>query len=418
LGPAGFLQETKQTPASRGRNVSNGTTAPAKAQNFALTLASVVSKLTIILNDNERISVATSSISTNVIGPAVRAKAFPRNIDQSFLELLLQLTKVAQGAKTWRKDVTDALNDTKFFSISPDLTQEYIVPILRQLTINDKERLPELLSRLTAPTTAGIVFGVGATSARMEADRKTQLNLRRIALLILAGDEDAFADRYRTIEEKITELLTATPTSSPSTIVRAEVFMVLRALILRSSSVYLSPFWPLINTEMQNAMLSVLPDAADVEQYTNAAILQACKVLDLLVTLDLDDFQLHEWLFITDTIDAVYRPNHAASTALADEVAEALGSTSFEPRTPIQHQISATGKRKSFLEPLLSGLDDVEASEVKLLPRKDLATRILQPFFGQLSIWTFEAVYGMLEADIQGCEQALLQDIFEETADV
>jgi hypothetical protein len=381
-------------------------------------LASVVSKLPVILNDNERISVATSAVSMNVIGPAVRAKAFPRNIDQSFLELLLQLTKVAQGAKPWKKDVTDALNDGKFFNIPEQLAQQYMIPILRQLSINDKERMPELLGRLTAPTTAGIVFGVGATSARMEADRKTQLNLRRIALLILASDEDAFAERYRIIEEKLTELLTATPTSSPSSITRGEVFMVLRALVLRSSSVYLSPFWPLINNEVQNAMLSVLPDSADGEQYNNASVLQACKLLDLLVTLDLDDFQLHEWLFITDTIDAVYRPANSISTALADEVAEALGSTGFEPGNPVGQEkqtTSSNGKRRSFLEPLLSGLEDVEASEVKILPRRELATRILQPFFGQLSIWAFEATYGMLEADVEGCQRALLRDLFEES---
>jgi hypothetical protein len=417
LGPAGFLQDSIQLPSTvKGRSTANGTGGSSNPQNFALTLASVVSKLPIILNDNEGISVATSGVSTNVIGPAVRAKAFPRNIDRSFLELLLQLSKVAQGAKLWRKDVVDALNDAKFFSISSELAQDYIVPILKQLTINDKERMPELLGRLTAPTTAGIVFGVGATSARMEADRKTQLNLRRIALLILASDEDAFAERYRATEEKLAELLTATPTSSPSSITRTEVFLVLRALILKSSSVHLSPFWTLITAEVQSAMLSVLPDGSDGEQYNNASIIQACKTLDLLVTLDLDDFQLHEWLFITDTIDAVYRPTNVSSTALADEVAEALGNSTVQPRTPIAlQQSSSSGKRRSFLEPLLSELEDVEASEVKILPKPDLAARILQPFFGQLSIWAFEATYGMLEADVEGCEKALLKDLFEET---
>lgn len=407
----------------KGRSVSNGSTgSTTKAQDFALTLASVVSKLSVILNDNERISVATGGISANVVGPAIRAKAFPKNIDQSFLELLLQLTKVAHGAKAWKKDVTDALNDSRFFTIPSDLASQYLVPIVRQLAINDKERMPELLSRLTAPSTAGIVFGVGAASARMEADRKAQLNLRRIALLLLASEKDAFSDRYRTIEEKLTELLMATPTSSPSSNTRAEVFMVLRALILCSSPTYLSSFWPMINSEVQNAILSLVADNADADQqqqqYNNASVLQACKVLDLLVTLDLDDFQLHEWLFITDTIDAVYRPSTAAftATALADEIAEALGNEplSAAPHHERQGQQVSTSTRQSFLEPLLSGLEDVEASEVKLLPKRDLAMRVLQPFFGQLGIWAFEATYSMLDADIEACERRLLEDIFEE----
>jgi len=264
------------------------------------------------------------------------------------------------------------------------------------------------------------MFGVGASSARMEADRKTQFNLRRIALLILASDEDSFADKYRAIEEKLTELMLATNTSSPSSATRAEVFMVLRALVLRSSSMSLSSFWPIINNEIQNAILSVLPDSAQTEQYSNASVVQACKVLDTLATLNLDDFQLHEWLFITDTIDAVYRPPNIGSTALADEAAEALGNVTTEVRAPIagpQQHTGTTEKRVSFLEPLLAGLDDVEASEVKLLPRGDLATRVLQPFLGQLSILAFEATYEMLETDTDACEKALLNDIFEETID-
>src|SRR4051812_41460273 len=107
LGTSGFLQDASQGFAGKGRNVANGTSAVPKSQDFALTLASVISKLPIILNDNERISVATNSVSTNIVGPALRSKAFPRNLDQSFLELLLQVMKVSQGTKSWKKDVND-----------------------------------------------------------------------------------------------------------------------------------------------------------------------------------------------------------------------------------------------------------------------------------------------------------------------
>jgi hypothetical protein len=93
------------------------------------------------------------------------------------------------------------------------------------------------------------MFGVGAASARMEADRKTQLNLRRIGTLVLAAAEDAFVVNIAGVQEKVVELLTATAASSPSSATRAEVYMVLRALLLRVSPVHLAPLWPVINAD-------------------------------------------------------------------------------------------------------------------------------------------------------------------------
>ena len=48
-------------------------------------------------------------------------------------------------------------------------------------------------------------------------------------------------------------------------------------------------------------------DQNDGEKYTNAAILQAGKFLDTLVTIGPNDFQVYEWLSVSDTVDAVYR---------------------------------------------------------------------------------------------------------------
>lgn len=61
--------------------------------------------------------------------------------------------------------------------------------------------MAELLGRITPPATAGVLFGVGATSARQEADKKTQLNLRRIAFLIFAAEVDSFVVNLPEVEE-------------------------------------------------------------------------------------------------------------------------------------------------------------------------------------------------------------------------
>lgn len=374
-----------------------------------------------ILVDSDRVLGAATIISTSVIGPIFRSKTFPDNVTSSVLDLLYEVTRLSNARKSWKKDINDAFNDARFFTTPLTLVHTHWLPLLRQWTLGDKDRLPEILSRISAPTTAGIMFGVGAASARMDADRKTQLNLRRIGTLILASAEDAFIVNISGIHEKIVELLTATAASSPSSVTRAEVYMVLRALLLRVSPVHLAPLWPLINAELHAALSSVLPshaapDAADTYDHP-LVLLQACKLLDTLLVLAPDDFQLHEWLYITDTIDAVYRPPDRSATALVDELADGLGATATHASHHHQHA-SATGasdaKGTLLRRPLLR-LDGIAGDiPVQQLSKPDLLLRVVQPFFSQLSIYAFESTYQMGGPDRDGCEEGVLRDLFDE----
>ena len=300
-------------------------------------LSGIVPNLPKILVEQDRVLTAAGAISTNVIGPAIRSRNFPDTITRGTLALLQELARLSGNQKTWKKDISDAFNDARFFGSAVALVQSHWLPLLRQWTLTDnKDRMLEVLARLTPPTTAGIVFGVGATSARLEADRRTQLNLRRVAALVLAAAPDAFAAELPAILDKLVELLGATATSSPSSTTRAEVYMVVRALVLRTSAVHLSPLWPVVNAELHAAVSSVATategsgssssSSAASDTYSGATVLQACKLLDLLVVVAPDDFQLHEWLFVTDTVDAVYRSAAYQPVALVDELSEELGN--------------------------------------------------------------------------------------------
>ncbi|OCL14858.1 hypothetical protein AOQ84DRAFT_384431 [Glonium stellatum] len=417
----GFLQEPSQVAAvEKASNTTNGGNIKKSADVVAI-LTSIMPSLQLILVENDRVANAATSISTNIIGPAFRSKAFPENVTKSTLDLIYQLARVAQNNKAWKKDVADAFNDPRFFSTPLSLITSSWLPILAQWTLTDKDRLPELLSRLSAPTTAGIMFGVGATSARQEADRKAQLTLRRVSLLLLAAPEDTFTPALPALFEKLVELLTATPASSPSSTTRAELFMLLRALILKTSPVHLAPLWPISTAELTSALTSLLPDAENRETYSNAAVLQACKLLDTLIVLAPDDFQLHAWLFVADTIDAVYRPATWPATALTDEVAEALAaadtptSRAAPPLNAAAVPAAEPGLRRPFLEPLLEAVQaGEEGADVRAMTRPELAGRVLRPFLGQLGIAAFEATYGMGAADWEACRVGLLRDLCED----
>jgi hypothetical protein len=418
----GFLQEPSSTQIAEKMSSTNSEYGQNRAADVVAVLTSIVPNLPIILVENDRVANTVTSISTNVIGPTIRAKTFPENVSKYFLDLLSELARAAQANKAWRKDVFDAFNDPRFFSTPLSLLTSSWLPLLAQWTHSDKDRLPELLSRLSAPTTAGIMFGVGAASARQEADRKAQRTLRQISLLVLASAEDAFTTNLSQITEKVVELLTATPASSPSSSTRPEVMILLRALILKTTSIHLAPLWPIINGELTSALSSLLPDADNKETYTNSGIIQACKLLDQLVVLEPDDFQLMEWLFITDTIDAVYKPSEWCPTSLTDEISEILSTAQTPTVRPglseptlsyLQSQADGAGQatRTLFLDPMIEAVEKSEDADVRDMAKRELVERIVRPFLGQLALAAFENTYGGARPDWEGCWTSCVRDV-------
>ncbi|KAH8724670.1 Dopey, N-terminal-domain-containing protein [Phaeosphaeriaceae sp. PMI808] len=411
----GYAQGIAQDPTNENPStLTNGYRAQKRASDVVTILTSIAPKLPLILVENDRVAKSVSDMSASIIGPAFRAKSFPDNVSSSLLELLQSLTKIAQSNKLLKKDIFDAFNDPKFFNTPLSLLEKYWLPILTQWTQSDKERVPELLGRMSAPTTAGIMFGVGAASARQEADRKTQLNLRRIALLVLASPEDTFTPNIPQILEKVVEILTATPATSPSSATRADVIVLLRAILLKTSHVHLASLWPVVNGELTASLSSLLPDAANKEHYNNAGILQACKLLDELVVLDPDDFQLSEWLFISDTIDAVYKPSKPLlHISLTDEVNEVLSNSSVSVVAAIPLLEGATSnepRRTLMLDPLIETLEHEEGATVLDMARAELVNRVVKPFLGNLAMNAFEARYGGGKPDWEGLWGSVVRD--------
>lgn len=403
--------EKSNKTAEGSRQRSSSISSP---DNVVSILASVVPNLPKILLEPDRVLSAAATISTNIIGPTLRSKSFPSTISHNTLRLFLELSKLQNNQKTWKKDVGDAFNDNRFFGMDLALVRDGWLPLLKQWVLTDKERLPEVITRISGPTTAGIVFGVGATSARLEADRKTQLNLRRIATLVLAAADDAFVAELPAIFDKLVELLSATLISSPSSATRADVYMVIRALVLKNSPIHLAMSWPVVNAELHAAISSVVaPDHSTAsDMYLNSGIIQACKLLDLLICVAPDDFQLHEWLFITDTIEAVYRSSTYKPVALVDEISEELGSSLadalLQPNT--EALVAASGPHRRPLLGRKGGISD----EVSLERKDELIIKVLRPFFAQLSIFAFESTYAMGTVDRNECIEALLKDLFDE----
>ena len=415
IRPIGFAPETSQSNKTENAVLDTGSNrsidlrmSSPGTDGVVPILALITPKLSKILIDSDRIAATAGIISAQIISPTVRSKSFPENVAKQTLDLILTLANISEASKAWKRDVMEAFNDAKFFASAMNLVEHGWLPILRQWALSDKDRMPEIYSRLPTPTAAGLVFGVGASSARLEADRKTQLNLRRIATLILAAPNDAFAASLAGLQEKLVELFNATAASSPSSVTRSEIYMVIRALVLKSSLTHLSSFWPIINSELQDALSSAFPTQTH-DNLDILCLLQACKLLDTLLILGLEDFQLYEWLFITDTSDAItYRPSNGDSIALIDELKEIKDG--LDTSDGGSHHSSSifttphTGKRK----PLLN------VNVTKNIKKDKLMETVLRPFFRQLSIHNFESTYSMEEPDWKACFDDLLADLFDD----
>ena len=189
--------------------------------------------------------------------------------------------------------------------------------------------------------------------------------------------------------------------------------MVLRALILKTSPVHLAPFWPIVNAELYDALASLYPTETTHDTYRTPCVLQAAKLLDTLLTIAPDDFQLREWLFVTDSIDAVYRPSDWRPVALVDGLAETLDAGAGAPLSggvnpllggALQQQQQQQGLRKPLLTSAVVG--DV--------PMDSVVDRVLRPFLRQLSINAFESTYRMEAPDREACCDDLLHDLFDE----
>ena len=383
------------------------------ADDLISSLLEVTPKLQIVLQSNDRVLSAVDTMSRSVIAPAVHSKSFPDNVNMDHLRLFQIIAQQGPLAKSWKKDLTDAFNNPRLLTSPVNLMEDGWLPLLQKWALSDKDRLPELLARLTVPSTAGIMFGVGANAARLDADRRTQLVLRRAVLFLLACEQDTYVANLTLILNWLVDLCAADASSSPSSTTRAEVFMVFRAMVLSFSSTHLSAIWPILNTYLQDAIASCLPSSQDKDTYGNLSLLQACKLLDLLTTLAPDEFQLHEWLYITNTVDAVYRPPGFNAVALADEVAEVLTVEANEPTSYSAAAVPAqntSGVRRPYL-----GTSSIDGADAKAMARDDFIRNILQPFLSQLSMYSYEATYQMGVPDMQVCRRSLLEDVLDES---
>jgi hypothetical protein len=203
---------------------------------------------------------------------------FSSSIDPDHLDLLLELIRVPGSVKSWKRDVYDTFNENTFFSLSPEQGSKWKV-ILGALIANDKERIVEYISRVSAATSSIL---------RSSRDQDRLINVRRLAFIIIGSTMDQFVASISSIKEKLMEL-GRTASIDP---IHGEVFLLYRALMLRFSPTHLIVFWPIIISEIQSLFSQILDQAGIVSKELLPLFFEACKVLDMMLVINSENFQL------------------------------------------------------------------------------------------------------------------------------
>jgi hypothetical protein len=193
-----------------------------------------------------------------------------------------------------------------------------------------------------------------------------------------------------------------------------QVYLCLRVLLCRITEQHLSSLWPIILTEMLRLFETLLEDRVPTSPEYLQLILAACKFLDALLVLQTEDFQIHEWIFVTDTTDAMAAPSSLEASAVIDRIAAVLqGTVMVSPRLGDPHIRHAA--QASHPQPLDAGSGLLRRPLLDHLRQNDKLESLtpLEPFFASVSRTSFEAVYSKRGVDWAATVQGIESDMFE-----
>ncbi|KAG8769969.1 hypothetical protein FRC12_004614 [Ceratobasidium sp. 428] len=348
--------------------------------------------------ENDKVIAVCTNIVYYVVNPAIRAKSKNALDNQPTIMTVMEaLVKQQLAVRTWRPALAEAFEDQRFFARDVAAGARWC-PLIKAYVISDKLAIPDIVTRITT-TSSNNIF----TNREAETLART-ISLRRLSFAAFCGETNGYLAQLPSIQEKLVELLRW---SSAEPIIHSEIYLCVRVLLCRLSPHNMSSFWPVILTEMIRLFTSALVEPPQEDSDELQLLLAASKCVDLMLVLQTPEFQIHQWMFVTDTMDAVYRPDTWTPTSLMDQLAEAIGGlpqsgqkSAVLPSPPTTIQSTLPGGIQNQRRPLLGAV------------RRLNQLNELLPFFSHVSIALYEGVYAGGTPDMETIERGLLEEMF------
>ncbi|KAG9286705.1 hypothetical protein G9A89_012255 [Geosiphon pyriformis] len=348
----------------------------------------------------DRIIQIMSNVMYYIIAPSLR-KQQSVGISHETLDLLCEISQISSVYPKWRKEVWDIFIDNRFFVMGSAATAKWRT-IIQIIMISEKERFAEILGRIsTSP--ANTLF----TSKDQESYNRA-LNLRRLSFIIYCGKMDQYLSQLPIVQEKLVELLKLGITE----LVHIEIYLCLRILLCRISNQHLSNFWPVILTELINLFGIFEKDVPPEKPEELNVFLAACKFLDLVFVLQTDEFQIYQWMFITDTWDVINHPMTRSPYAHFDKLKEKLTGGEWEnaDKNYLGNYFRAGSLINSFSAPSPSY---GEFKRPILTMRSISHLKQIEFFVQHVNLYVYQSTFSLAEPDLPYIESLLENDLLE-----
>ncbi|GAA5972409.1 hypothetical protein JCM8115_004327 [Rhodotorula mucilaginosa] len=337
----------------------------------------------------ERASAICANIVYYLIAPSMKGRGRHFEVPAPSIRILQQMSQHSAVLKAWKGVVTDALADHRFFQASPSAEPSWR-PLVHALTLADRERMPELVAKVSTSSSANIF-----TNRELEVLSRA-LALRRLTYTLFCSPKDTSLAQLPAVQEKLVDLLR----SPVGDLVHAEVYLCLRVLFCRIDNQHLAGLWPVLLTELLRLFDSLFDHTIAEDSDLLQLVCAACKFIDLTLVLQTEDFQIHEWIFVTDTVDAASSSGVWSSQAIIDRLGD-LAARDGEEENIALTAPPADSYRWQGRRPLLSA-------------RRITSMVALQPFLRNISVAAYQSLYHAgTRIDWEAVERSLVGDLFD-----
>ncbi|KAI9253610.1 hypothetical protein BY458DRAFT_521706 [Sporodiniella umbellata] len=187
--------------------------------------------------------------------------------------------------------------------------------------------------------------------------------------------------------------------------VHIEIYLCLRIMLVRFSQKHLMNFWPVLITELMRLFNSFVYNDFDYRPEEAQMALAGCKFLDLLCTLELDSFQIYQWIFIRDTVDTVIKRSETGPMPILELLDEKMMAL------PNPMDISAI----SLMETTTPSSGSLRRPMLTMHSIGSLHQ--LSFFIEHVGLYVYQSSFTLAQPDLPFIESLLLTDLLEGDVD-
>ncbi|CCE73231.1 Piso0_000260 [Millerozyma farinosa CBS 7064] len=358
-----------------------------KTDETLMYFESILMQLEEILNDNDKVTSCVNSIITHLISSKPKTKKVGE-IPTSTLKLIQAIGKY-QPVKNWKSLVSEIFTDSSFFDM-PAYKLDYWKLTISIWIKSDEEKLQEFINKVTpSSSSSGNIFLWNDSSEILT----NVLALRQISYCVIVSPKDTFVSY---LDDLFTRGSYALDSSCPVSY-RIEVLKLIRVITLKFSELQLLPYWTIIIQKLSDIFEEVShKNAKELNSLSRNELdllLGACKVLDQLLILRYDEFNLHDWLFVSSNSDIVEKGIKESLIATIDRIAIKIDYT------PTKDPLINLHQSGNSIHPLLCGVKSV------------YSVTSLRLFFNSLSLINYERTFNLHSVDETKCIEDIINDL-------